>query len=153
MSVTPCVMLSRLQPDTGCSAAAAASDGATRVVATASSAARCARVERIIISTLDLCGARSSKAQARRVTCLQGRRLIDAADQPLQPKREPASLLLREKTPQLALTAVRLDREPARMQARGRAAKFNLRPMPREHELNGMPPVPQLDSYVGIRDS
>src|SRR5581483_1604241 len=94
----------------------------------------------------------SSRTCAQRVTRLQGRRLIDAADQPLQPKRETASLFLREEAPQLALTAVRLDREPARVQARIRAAKFNLRPMPREHELNGMRSVLQLDADTGIGD-
>ena len=43
--------------------------------------------------------------------------LVDATDQALQPQRQSAPLLLREEAAQLALTAVRLDREPARMQA------------------------------------
>src|SRR6267142_1180522 len=84
----------------------------------------------------------------------QGRRLVDAANQTLQPNCESAPLRLREKTAQLALTAVRLDREPARMQPRCRAAEFNLRPMPREHVSNGMLPVAQLyaDVRVGNRN-
>jgi len=82
----------------------------------------------------------------------QGRRLVDAADQTLQPNSESAPLRLREKTAQLALTAVRLDREPARMQARCGAAEFNLRPMPREHVSNGLLPVTQLYANVGVRN-
>src|SRR6267142_2271967 len=82
----------------------------------------------------------------------QGRRLVDAANQTLQPNSESAPLRLREKTAQLALTAVRLDREPARMQARCRAAEFNLRPMPREHVSNGMLPVAQLYADVRVRN-
>src|SRR5262249_38736336 len=45
----------------------------------------------------------------------QGGRLIYAADHSLQPQRKPSPLRLREEAAQLALTAVRLDREPARM--------------------------------------
>jgi hypothetical protein len=82
----------------------------------------------------------------------QGRRLIDATNQPLQPKGQSASLRLREKTAQLALPAVRLNREPARVQARFGAAEFNLRPMPREHVLNGMLAVAELHADVRIRN-
>jgi hypothetical protein len=82
----------------------------------------------------------------------QGRRLVDTANQSLQPKRKPAPFRLRQEAPQLALAAVRLDREPARMQARCGAAEFNLRPMPREHELNGMLTVPELDADVRFGD-
>src|SRR5579864_8645742 len=79
----------------------------------------------------------------------QGRRLVDATNQTLQSNSESVPLCLREKTAQLALTAVRLDREPARMQARCGAAEFNLRPMPREHVSNGMLLVAQL--YADVR--
>ena len=42
-------------------------------------------------------------------------RLINAADQTLQPQCESPPLGFRKEAAQLALTAVRLDREPARM--------------------------------------
>src|SRR5207244_8307468 len=78
--------------------------------------------------------------------------LVDAADEALQPKRQSTPLLLREETAQLALTAVRLDREPTRMQARFGVAKCNLRPMPREHDLGAMAAVARLDAHVGLGD-
>src|SRR2546430_4854231 len=43
------------------------------------------------------------------------RSLVEAADQALQPKRQSTPLLFREKAAQLALAAVRLDGEPARV--------------------------------------
>jgi hypothetical protein len=82
----------------------------------------------------------------------QGRRLVDAANQPLELLCQPASLGLREKAAQLALPSVRFDRQPARMQARYGAAEFNLRPMPREHVLNGMMSIAELYADVRIRN-
>src|SRR6185312_2021855 len=77
-------------------------------------------------------------------------RLIDAADQTLQPCCKSTPLLFREKGAQLTLPAVRLDREPARMQARSRAAKFNLSPMPRKHDLHAAGPIARLDAHVAV---
>ena len=88
------------------------------------------------------------------IPTLKGRRFVDATNQPLQPKGKSASLGLREKITQLALTSVGLNREPARMQPRCGAAEFNLRPMPREHVLNGMLTIAELhaDVRIGNRD-
>src|ERR1700694_3911942 len=80
-----------------------------------------------------------------------GRRLVDAADETLQAKRQSTPLLFREKAAQLALAAVRLDGEPARVQARCGAAQFNLRPMPREHDPRAALAQPRFDAHVGLR--
>src|SRR5882762_5083040 len=61
-----------------------------------------------------------------------GGRLVDAADETLQAKRQSTPLLFREKAAQLALAAVRLDGEPARVQARFGAAQFE-RPAEQRH--------------------
>ena len=111
---------------------------AKAVVVAAKNAARRAQFERIIIYLVR--------------PLSQGRRLVDAANQTLQLNSESAPLRLREKTTQLALTAVRLNREPARVQARCGAAEFNLRPMPREHVSNGMLPVAHLYADVRVRN-
>src|ERR1700736_42426 len=81
-----------------------------------------------------------------------GGRLVDAADEALQPQRQSAPLLLREKAPELALVAVRLDGEPARMQACRGAAQFNLRPMPRERDAPAAPLVARFHAHLLLRD-
>src|SRR5579864_347152 len=141
MSVTPRGMLSSLQPESACAAAAA--------VAASTAGAREASFARIIITgmpysarlLLNFAGhatpntAKSPCASLRQSSASGPiRRLVDATDQPLQAQRQSASFLLREEAPQLALAAVRLDRQPARVQACRGAAQFNLRPMPREHD-------------------
>ncbi len=84
-----------------------------------------------------------------------GGRFVDMAYQPLQAQRQSTPLLFREKAAQLTLTAVRLDGEPARMQACCGAAQFNLRPMPREHDLSALAAKAGLDAHVrlGHRDA
>src|ERR1700735_1723805 len=126
-------MLRRPQPETG-SSAACAGRAPAKGRARAASLASCAIFARIIITCLT---ARTRTIRMRRDFFesepvrprLQGGRLIYAADQTLQPQRQSSPLCFRQEAAQLALTAVRLDRESARMQARRGAAKFNLCPM------------------------
>src|SRR4029077_14871145 len=128
MSVTPRVMFSWLQPESGEQAL---------VPIAAAMRPREASFRRIVIIVVPL--QRSVPKDS-----------LDAADVTLQAKCESTQLLLREETAQLVLPAVRLDREPARMQARRGAPKFNPRPMPREHDLRRSAPVARLDLDLAL---
>lgn len=81
-----------------------------------------------------------------------GGRFVEATYQALQAQRQSAPLLFRKKAAELALTAVRLDDQPARVQARCGAAQFNSRPMPREHNLLARPPPARLDAHLRVGD-
>src|SRR5207302_9341323 len=95
---------------------------------------------------------KSAPPSARSGALKPGGRLVDAADQALQPKRQSASLLFREKAAQLALAPVRLDCEPAREPPDRGAAQFNLRPMPREPDPGTAPARAGFDAHVGVGD-
>src|SRR5579863_5881754 len=92
-----------------------------------------------------------SKTQARRPS-MPGGRLVDPADDALQSQCQAASFLLREEAAQLALAAGRLDREPARVQACCRAAQFNLRPVPREHDALAAAALARFDADLRLGD-
>src|SRR5215469_2611120 len=81
---------------------------------------------------------------------MPGGRLVHAADEALQTRRQPAPLLFCEETAQLATTTVRLDGEPAWMQAYRGAAQFNLRPVPRKHDVLGVRAGTGIDADVGV---
>src|SRR5579862_1214513 len=146
-------MLSRLKPD---SARAAA------LVHTAARAASGASFARIIVnvpySARPPAARRKSPqnckpAPPRPLRALgPGGRLIDAADEALQAMRQSTPLRFREKAAQLALPAVRLDGEPARVQTCGGAAQFNLRPMPREHDPRPHGPRGRFDADFALGD-
>src|SRR5690242_1945605 len=155
MSVTPTGMLSWLQPDSARAAAGQPAATAARV--------RGASFARIIFLTCltahaPFTGARNSTESksappsARSGALRPGGRLVDAADQALQPKRQSTSLLFRKKAAQLALAPVRLDGEPARELSDCGAAQFNLRPMPREHDPGVVLARTGLDAHVGLGD-
>src|SRR5215469_3841057 len=133
MCVTPRVMFSWFQPDSAYTGSAPAP--------AASAKKREASFSRIIFNVPCSAplhpGARFSR-EASPLPCASlapGGRLVHAANEALQPQRQSASLLFCEEAAQLALAAVRLDGEPARVQACCGAAQFNLRPMPREHDV------------------
>jgi len=65
-----------------------------------------------------------------------------------------ASLLFCEEAAQLAPAAMRLDGKAARMHACRGAAQFNLRPMPREHDVLAMRSATRIDAHIdfGHRD-
>src|SRR5262249_44868647 len=122
MSVTPFGMLSCAQPDSSAPAGSASTPAAA--VRT-----RRARVLRIV--TLVPYSARPvMRGAARKIpgrsfgfpTALPsgpGGRLVDAAHEPDQAQGKSAPLLFGQKAAQLALATVRLDGEPARVQACG----------------------------------
>src|SRR5450631_693254 len=60
------------------------------------------------------------------------RRLVHAAHQIAQTLGEDAAFLLGEETANLESSAATLDQQSARIEARARTAKSNLRPMPRK---------------------
>src|SRR6185312_8978687 len=80
----------------------------------------------------------------------EGRRFIDAPDQAREALSEPLPLLLRQKAPNLAPVAMRLDGQATRVQGRLRAAKFNACPMPRKHNFYVMRMVAGLDAHIGL---
>src|SRR5690242_17825618 len=136
MAVTPCVMLSRCQPDSayaGDASAAAAARKAIdfRIIVPVPAGHRSAR--RSYVRTQPKF--RDPAASGRSRSGERGR-LIDAPDQAREPLREPAPLLLRQKAPDLTPATVRFDRQAARMQGRIRAAQCNAGPMPRKHDFN-----------------
>src|SRR5437868_15400991 len=102
ISVTPGVMLSRLQPES----ARAGSVHARETANAAASLASCAIFARIIITCLT---ARARTIRERRDFFesepvrpqLQGGRLIYAADQTLQPQCQATPLCFRQEAPQL----------------------------------------------------
>src|SRR5579862_1009621 len=156
MSVTPCGRLSCAQPDSSAPAGSASAPAAAVRASRAS-------VLRIVISlclaarspALTGCVAKNPRAapplHRPRRTSLPGGRLVHAANHALQAQRQSAALLFGQKAPQLALATVRLYGESARMQACGGAAKFNLRPMPREHEPLMARALVRFDGDVGVR--
>ena len=79
-----------------------------------------------------------------------GGRFVDAPYETLQPQCQSPPLFFREEAPQLTLTAVRLDHEPARVQACCGAAQFNLRPMPREHNLLQAVAPARFDAHLAL---
>src|SRR5215469_2769993 len=81
---------------------------------------------------------------------MPGGGLVHAADEALQTHRQPAPLLFCEETTQLASTTVRLNRELAWVQACRGAAQFNLRPVPRKHDVLGVRPGARVDADVGV---
>src|SRR6266480_489071 len=136
ISVTPRGMLSWLQPESAW--AAGKPDAAATARASGASFAQII-VTCLTARTPTVAGGASQqkKADQLRLKALglrPGGRHVDAADETLQPKRQPTPLLFREKAAQLALAAVRLNGEPARVLLSCGAAQFNLRPMPREHD-------------------
>src|SRR2546423_693552 len=136
-------MLSWLQPDSACAGEAPH----------AATAARASGVSFARIIILDVPYSAHPDRRRRRVSSLRpGGRLVDAADEALQAKRQSTPLLFREKAAQLALAAVRLDGEPARVLLSCGAAQFNLRPMPREHDACAALAHPRLDAHVGLGD-
>src|SRR5579862_2252667 len=126
MLVTPTGRFSSSQPDTGAFAAPALA----ALAAAASSAARLSHIPgrnptlaRYIVVmpflawSLALWRAPRAIIEPESAAPLvrprgQGGRLVDAADQALQPHCQTVPLLIREKAPQLALPAVRLDGQP-----------------------------------------
>src|SRR5215467_3930959 len=103
MSVTPRGRLSSLQPE------------AARAVPVPAAAARArAREPSTARIVIDL-RSQPLTAPARPANSRPGRRLVDAADQALEPQRESPPLLFGEKAPELAAVTVRLDGEPARV--------------------------------------
>src|SRR6516165_11338713 len=133
MCVTPRVMFSWFQPDSAYTGSAPAP--------AASANTREASFSRIIFNVPCSAplhpGARFLRkpTRCRAPPLAPGGRLVHAANEALQPQRQSASLLFCEEAAQLALAAVRLDGEPARVQACCGAAQFNLRPMPRKHDM------------------
>src|ERR1700752_2771837 len=131
MSVTPFGMLSCAQPDSSATAGSASAPAAAvrtrrasgfRVVILVSYSARpMVRREKY----------RSGPSSPDRGPSPPGGRLVDAANDPRQAQGESAPLLFGQKAAQLALATVRLDGEPARVQACGGGAEVNLWPMPR----------------------
>src|SRR5580693_7627718 len=125
-------MLSWLQPDSACAGGEPHAAAAAR--------ARGASFARIVINvpySAHPLPSRAAHTKESRPAPTEapwglrpGGRLVDAADEALQAKRQSTPLLFREKAAQLALAAVRLDGEPARVLLRCGAAQFNLRPMP-----------------------
>src|SRR6516162_3717816 len=148
MCVTPRVMFSWFQPDSAYPGSAPAP--------AASANTREASFSRIIFNVP--CSAPlhpgtrfSQEANRFRAPPLApGGRLVHAANEALQPQRQSASLLFCEEAAQLALAAVRLDGEPARVQACRGAAQFNLRPMPREHDMLAARTRTRIDADVGV---
>src|SRR6202521_1994934 len=147
-------MLSWLQPDSACAGRAA--DAAAAAKARGASFARIIIKRALQRTPLPSQAAHLiKKADQLRLKARwglrPGGRLVDAADETLQAKRQSTPLLFREKAAQLALAAVRLDGEPARVQARFGAAQFNLRPMPREHDPRAALAHTRFNAHVGIR--
>src|SRR6516165_2959331 len=148
MCVTPRVMFSWFQPDSAYTGSAPAP--------AASANTREASFSRIIFNVPCSAplhpGARFLRkpTRCRAPPLAPGGRLVHAANEALQPQRQSASLLFCEEAAQLALAAVRLDGEPARVQACRGAAQFNLRPMPREHDLLAARTAARIDAYVGV---
>src|SRR6516225_7910273 len=148
MCVTPRVMFSWFQPDSAYTGSAPAP--------AASANTREASFSRIIFNVPCSAplhpGARFLRkpTRCRAPPLAPGGRLVHAANEALQPQRQSASLLFCEEAAQLALAAVRLDGEPARVQACCGAAQFNLRPMPREHDLHAAVAHPRIDADIGV---
>src|ERR1700752_2499824 len=152
MSVTPFGMLSCAQPDSSATAGSASAPAAA--VRT-----RRASVLRIVIllpyrppPLVRREKSRSVPSSPDRGPSPPGGRLVDAANDPRQAQGESAPLLFGQKAAQLALATVRLDGEPARVQACGGAAKFNLCPMPREHDPLAPARGTRFDADVRLRD-
>src|SRR2546423_8730645 len=134
-------MLSWLQPDSACAGEAPH----------AATAARASGVSFARIIILDVPYSAHPDRRRRAAWGLRpGGRLVDAADEALQAKRQSTPLLFREKAAQLALAAVRLDGEPARVLHGCGAAQFNLRPMPREHDPRAALAHPRFDAHIRL---
>src|SRR3954465_10016595 len=112
MSVTPCVMLSRCQPDSACAAGeraaiAARETSAFRIIVPVPAGRR--QMHGALYRSIELKfhPDRVSPASRARLDGSGERgRLVDAPDQARQPLRESAPLLFRQKAPNLTSTAV-----------------------------------------------
>src|SRR5580698_4038239 len=120
MSVTPGVMLSRPQPESAWAAseptvantARAGAASLLRIIVNLCLTAPAAGLPRLrnLKKYLPCCFPSAVRQKSR-----PGGRLTGSPDQALQPQRQSPPFFFREEAPQLALAAVRLDDEPARV--------------------------------------